>query len=278
MKIYRYWASAVLTTQDGQGKNLLLKKWAGSNDSAEAARSAAERAVASVRDAVQGRTFPRTRNYRDQEYLYSTREHPEEFIRELSPKSAVTRNGHGCLILNTTEAFFADVDIPQPGFFARLGGATRQKREDEAIAQLNKFMETRPDAGARIYRTKAGLRYLFTHAPLAVSDETLGWLKELNSDRLYTKLCKEQDCFRARLSPKPFRLGIKERPVRFPRETPETRSAFDSWRSDYESRSNGFAVCKFVGIAGRDAIHSALSALVKDHDRATFSDSDMPLA
>ena len=55
-------------------------------------------------------------------------------------------------------------------------------------------------------------------------------------------------------------------------------TAFDSWRSDYESRSSGFAVCKLIGTAGRDAIHNALSSLVKDHDRATLSDSDLPLA
>ena len=272
MKVYRYWASAQVSAQDSKGKRLLLKKWAGSNDSASDAKSAAERAVRALQDRMQQARGP------NEEYLYGVRDIPEEFIREVTPNSLVTRNRMGCLVLNTTEAFFADVDISEPGFFAKLfRKETRQKKEDEAVALLNQFMESHPSAGARIYKTRAGLRYLFIHAPLGVTEETLGWLKALNSDALYTTLCRDQKCFRARLSPKYWRIDMA-RPNNYPRETPETSSAFDGWRRDYEQRSKGFAVCKFIGTAGRSSIHSDLSALVQDHDRATSANSDLPLA
>lgn len=270
MKVYRYWASAELPAQDAKGKHLRLKKWAGSNNSMSEAKGAAERAVRALKDRL-GSALPQDH------YSYGLRDIPEELIREISPKSAVTRNRMGCLVLNTTEALFADVDLPEPGFFAKLRGASRQKDEDAAIARLRQFMESRRSAGARIYRTKAGLRYLFTHAPMAVNDETLGWLAELGSDKLYTRLCREQNCFRARLSPKPWRVRMPP-PNPYPRETPVTQSVFNGWVQGYEKNSDAYAVCAFLGAAGRDSIHSELSSLVREHDTATRSDSSLPLA
>lgn len=270
MKVFRYWASAELPAQDAGGKNLLLKKWAGSNNSLSEAKSAAERAVRALKDRL-GSALPQD------QYSYGVRDIPEELIREMGPKTALTRNRMGCVVLNTMEALFADVDLPEPGFFAKLRGASRQKNEDAAVARLRQFMESRPSLGARIYRTKAGLRYLFTHAPMAVNDETLGWLAELGSDKLYTKLCREQDCFRARLTPKPWRIEMGP-PNPYPREAPEAQSIFSRWLGEYEENSGKYAVCKFLGAAGRDSIHSALSSLVREHDSATRSDSDLPLA
>jgi hypothetical protein len=270
MKVYHYWASAELPAEGPKGKRLLLKKWAGSNESAADARGAAERAVRALKDRL-GNQQPAD------QYAYGLRDIPEELISTMGEKSAVTRNRMGCLVLNTTEMFFADIDLPEPGFFARLRGASRQKSEETAMAQLRQFMEARPSAGARIYRTKGGLRYIFTHAPLGVTEETLGWLSELNSDALYTKLCKEQDCFRARLSPKPWRVG-SPLPNRYPREMDDTKSDFDKWQRDYEKRSEAYAVCSFIETVGRTSIHTALSSLVRHHDSATSSDADLPLA
>ncbi len=270
MRVFHYWASAELPAEDAKGKKLLLKKWAGSNASLAEARSAAERAVRALKDRLSDLRDPSG-------YTYGLRDVPEELINAIGEKSAITRNRMGCLIMNTTEMFFADIDIPEPGFFARLRGAKRQKAEDAAVAQLRQFMEARPSVGARIYHTKAGLRYIFTHAPLSVSAETLGWLSELNSDKLYTKLCKEQDCFRARLSPKPWRIGAPL-PNRYPRETGETQSAFETWRGAYEGLSENYSVCRFIGTAGTTSIHSALSSLIRHHDSATRSDSELPLA
>lgn len=84
--------------------------------------------------------------------------------------------------------------------------------------------------------------------------------------------------FRARLTPKPYRIGIKPPESRFPRETPESRDGFSGWLSNYDQRSNNYAVCKFIGTAGKNSIHSALADLVKEHDRATRSETDLPLA
>ena len=272
MKLYHYWASAELTATDSKGKNLRLKKWAGSNDSLSAAKADAERAVRAVRDQIGKFAPPRDG------YSYSTRDVPEEIVRDLGPENVFTRNAIGFLVLNTTQIFFADIDLPRgPGFIARLFGASPQKPEIDAIARLKRFLDTRPSLGARIYRTRAGLRYLFTHAPQAVNDETLGWLKELDSDALYTKLCKNQQCFRARLSPKPWRIDV-ERPNRYPRETPEAQSAFRDWLRDYESKSGQYAVCKYLEAAGAASIHRDLEKLIREHDTATRSDSDLPLA
>lgn len=154
MKVYRYWASAELPAQDQNGRRLLLKKWAGSNDSASEAKSAAERAVRALQDRIL-RAEPMSIDA----YSYGVRDIPEELIRELGSNSAITRNRMGCLVLNTAELMFADVDIRKPGFFARLGGASLQKNEEAALAQLRQFTESRPSLGVRIYR-KGGFQVL----------------------------------------------------------------------------------------------------------------------
>ena len=57
-----------------------------------------------------------------------------------------------------------------------------------------------PGFGFRIYRTRAGFRLLVTSGTFDPSAaETLALLKEFGSDPLYIRLCKAQECFRARL-------------------------------------------------------------------------------
>ncbi len=71
-------------------------------------------------------------------------------------------------------------------------------------------MEVHPDWGWRIYRTKAGFRLLATHRPVFPSEPLAEEaFQEFKADILYRKLCVNQKCFRARLTPKSWRCGVE---------------------------------------------------------------------
>lgn len=265
MKFYRYWASAELPATNAKGHPLRLRKWGKSNTSLQEAEQMARKAVEELKRRIDGKSFEDSDSY-----AYSMRDIAEEVVSELGPKTGITRNAYGCLVLNTTEAFFADIDIKAPGAIARLFGNSRAKVEMEHIARLKEWLQPRPSYGARIYRTAAGLRYLFTHAPLGVTGETSGWLKELGADPLYTRLCGQQKCFRARLTPKPWRAECEKAPRIYPRNAEQ--------ENDFRKKSQSFASCKFVETAGSSSVHGDLAKLVKEHDRATRADENLPLA
>ena len=272
MKLCKYWDVAETAAPDAAGKTMRLRKWGGSNTSAEDAKRTAKQALDDLVRRVASASFKRD------DYSYSMRDVPEELVQEINATAGVTRNGKGCLVLNTADAVFADIDISGPGFFAKLFGATREKEEQKYIAKLKAFLVRYPDAGVRIYRTKAGLRYLFTHAPHPVSDETIGWLRELGSDKLYVQLCRNQKCYRARLTPKPFRIGCGRITGHYPFATPALQDGFRRWLEMYDRNSQSYAVCAFLSAEGNSRVHPDIAPLVKIHDAATRIGEPLPLA
>lgn len=82
---------------------------------------------------------------------------------------------------------------------------------------INKSLEARIDAFAaknptwcfNLYRTAAGFRLLILHQ-LFDPDDTKTWtiLSALGVDPVYQRMCHLQKCFRARLTPKPWRIAI----------------------------------------------------------------------
>jgi hypothetical protein len=100
----------------------------------------------------------------------------------------------------------------------------------------------------------------------------------LGADPQYVKLCQVQKSFRARLTPKPWRIGMENPPVTFPYESAADEAAMRAWESRYEAASQGHATCRFVeemGGGGEDPQVTALRILHDDRTRAT---SGLPLA
>src|SRR5206468_2344650 len=98
-------------------------------------------------------------------------------LREIKNSSGelagvITRNSYGCLVLNTARVMFVDVDLPEPkplgGFLKKLFSKAEKPPSDEAqnrvVLQAEKWAANNPGWGWRIYRTRAGLRLLATHA------------------------------------------------------------------------------------------------------------------
>jgi hypothetical protein len=175
-----------------------------------------------------------------------------------SGEAVVTRNRYGSLILNTARVLFADVDDPQherTSFLAALFGGKPKfdiEMERDAIRRrVEGVVAGRKNLRCALYRTKAGFRLLVLSRLFdPESDETKNLFEDLGADPLYTRLTGNQKCFRARLTPKPWRCGLSMPPYEFPRETEKPELAFLKWRKKYESVIAGYATCEFLGEIG----------------------------
>jgi hypothetical protein len=86
-------------------------------------------------------------------------------------------------------------------------------------------------------------------------------------------LCQKQACFRARLTPKPYRMKMRRYKVQYPREGED--AALRQWLADYERESRNFSVCKFIEQV--EARHS-VDDVVRLHDEITGINFHQPLA
>jgi len=148
-----------------------------------------------------------------------------------------------------------------------------------ALDRLRRFVDARPGWRVRVYRTYAGLRYLVTHATFSPTDgEVQATMTAVGADPQYIRLCQVQKSFRARLTPKPWRIGMPNPPVRFPYETPADEQAMRAWESRYALASERRATCHFVEELGDGAEHPDIAGLRALHDEQTRATSGLPLA
>ena len=232
-----------------------------------------------------------------QRYGYSDRPLREEVLREIRDgagalTAVITRNSYGCQVLNTTRAMFVDVDLPEPKPAAAVGGwlkslfgkpaAPPPTPEDPARAVLAKadaWAQQNAGWGWRVYRTKAGFRLLATHAlfdPASPAVEAV--FEAMGTDPLYRRLCKVQECFRARLTPKPWRCDMETPPSRWPWQSPKQESKHREWEARYQKATTGFATCALVATLGSRLVHPELQSIVTLHDEATRVGTVLPLA
>jgi len=162
--------------------------------------------------------------------------------------------------------------------FSRDGGAERR-----ALSRVESFAARHLDWHLRLYRTPAGLRVLAMHRTFSPQDEDAGRLfSALRADGLYSTMCKVQNCFRARLTAKPWRIGIDKR-IRPPVAAWSREQALLperlAWIAGYERKAAGFAACRFLKTFGDEARVDPKAARVRDlHDDMSRAGSTLPLA
>ncbi len=140
------------------------------------------------------------------------------------------------------------------------------------------FARARPELGVRVYRTAAGLRVLVTGAQAPpMSDRAREILTALDSDPLYVELCATHDSYRARLSPKPFRLGERALPVAWPCADEASERAWLGWVDRYEEAARGWATCRLISASG-PAPGADEQRLIDLHDERCGVRERLPLA
>ena len=103
----------------------------------------------------------------------------------------------------------------------------------------------------RIYRTAAGFRVRATDPvfkPGSAEAEKL--MTQLDADPAFVRLCRAQESFRARLTPKPWRCGCERPAVRFPREHAHDEERFSEWLRRYGKACDAKATCRVVEEVG----------------------------
>lgn len=190
----------------------------------------------------------------------------------------ITRNRAGVQVLNTDRVAFIDIDLPVPSngagnFLKRLFGKPAPAPDPvaDALAVIQGWAESH-DALLRAYRTARGLRLLRMDQLMdPASEETDRLFAALGTDPQYQKLCKIQKSFRARLTPKPKRLGLPASPGSYPRTEAAVQDAFALWLNRYEQASRNRPVCAFVADYGRGRPVAAARAVADLHAQRTLT-------
>jgi hypothetical protein len=224
-------------------------------------------------------------------YGYPDRPMREEVLREFpgddgAPAGVLTRNSYGCVVLNTARLVFVDVDT-RPGsigsFFARLLGRKTldpQSALEQTLAEkLHAWTAARTDWRWRMYRTAAGVRLMAVHRPLAPDDALVAEaFDHFGADRLYRALCKTQQCFRARLTPKPWRCDVDKPPYNWPWPSAEAEAQFREWEREYVEKTAPYSTCRLLEEFGNAPAASEFAEMIETHDRATRTAEALPLA
>jgi len=162
--------------------------------------------------------------------------------------------------------------------FERGGGA-----EARSLARVEAFSNAHPDWHLRLYRTPAGLRVLAMHRSFdPQSDDAALLFEALRGDRLYAVMCKVQNCFRARLTAKPWRIGINRRirpPVAAWSAEQATLPERLAWIAQYEAKAKDYAACRFLHALGDTrAVDPRAEQVRALHDVLAGAGSGLPLA
>ena len=263
-----------------------FRVWRWSSISPAEAQSLADQAAQQLADRFQHGDYPpRHGGY------YPDRPFREPVLQEIkdaagNTAAVITRNSYGCQVLNTARVMFVDIDLPEPkptGFFKRLFGKTNTASsvvtESVALSNIEHWTRHHPDWGWRVYRTRAGLRLLATHGLVEADAGATGEIFEaLAADPLYRKLCTSQKCFRARLTPKPWRCGVRSRPERWPWRDEKRERRFQKWETLYQSYAFNWATCELLRHFGNPDVHPEVQSIIKLHDQATKAESGLKLA
>lgn len=154
------------------------------------------------------------------------------------------------------------------------------------IKRIALLAASHPDWVFNVYRTTAGYRLLVLHQTFDPTDERIYQaLEKLGADQRYLRMCKLQKCFRARLTPKPWRIGIGGRiPLgrRHWRHEYAGDSARLDWLREYEQAAAGYAVCHLVkryGSSHQDFLFAPqIKAVLALHDKMCKVRKQKPLA
>jgi hypothetical protein len=280
MHIPSHWTRGSANVRLPDGREIPLTVWGWADDEAAASRNAAERL---------GRVQDRCRSGESLDsYPYGVRPLREEILQTFhgdgtsEPVAIVTRNGYGTQVLNTASLLFLDIDQPRPSlrqYLPRWLGGKPATSDVELLAKLRGALAPHAETTFRVYRTAWGWRVAAVDREFEpASDVTQALMRATGTDPHFMRLCQVQRSFRARLTPKPWRCQVDQPPWSHPRMDADSQRQFDEWLREYEQKSAGFAVCRYLATIGSGKPSPTLGPLVELHDQVTRCHEALPLA
>lgn len=180
-------------------------------------------------------------------------------------------------------AFLAAIILAGPlaWLIVKAASSFRQDPFEAALTRIDSYAKDNPSWLLRVYRTPKGYRVLVMHSTFdPTQEESSAFMNAIASDPIYMRLCRSQKCFRARISPKPWRIGvehIRPRPGIWPIK-PEHMDRRRRWVAEYERKSAEFAACEYVATLGRGRTATDCERVRDVHDRYCKPESNLPTA
>ncbi len=271
MNIPRHWHRETEEVTTQSKSYFQLSAWGWSDLGIEDAKKKALERLAKLRARVLGeKSLDR--------YGYGSGAMREEVLERIcSPEGAeiacITRNASGALVLNSAHAMFIDIDFRPAGLMAALSGLIRKLlgykvRANPGVNDLIRMAEEHGGLVLQVYRTCGGLRCLVldrTFNPLDPGSTAV--LDGFGSDPLYVRLCRAQACYRARLTPKPWRVGAGTPPYRWPWNSEIEEKSFKEWLGRYFEACSGSTACESLVQIGGGAVHPEAAVVLAVHDK-----------
>ncbi|WP_201575467.1 MULTISPECIES: hypothetical protein [Psychrobacter] len=162
-----------------------------------------------------------------------------------------------------------------------------------------------PQESFRLYETPAGFRIIATHDTISPSDKLVEeWFEYFHADANYVRLSQAQQCFRARLTAKPWRMTevennklAKDIPAKdfwFGSDNTDVENSIEQrqdelkarkqWIVDYDRFAQGYRACHYVeSMAGKEVannskVQASIDDFVQWHDRACQVNKALPMA
>lgn len=269
MKFAKYWEKIDIPVNEKLFGQSEISVWGASNDSPEQAQDCVNK-----RALVLKKLIDRGFDNRD-EYEYSNGYIKEEILEEIKSDrgkvlAVLTRNSYGAAILNTEIVLFGDIDLPKTPLKAGFLGLFGKKVMDKNyfLEKIENYQKNNSALTIKVYETFAGLRFVITNAIYNSEDASvIKMFADLDVDPLYANLCKRQKCFRARLTPKPWRIGLDRPGSRFPRSRDLKQNEFNLWLKSYTQASSQWTTVKLLKTFGSHKIHSDVQRVLEVHDR-----------
>ena len=279
MKFAKYWESietkldsntVLFSPRTGQKlePDETFTVWGASNESQESAMQHAKERLKKFKAMVNNEFTDKS----DYEYGFIREEVLDEILADDGTVlAALTRNNYGAIILNAVNVMFGDMDESEPGFFGRLFGK-KKKDKDYYLEKIEQYQKENSDLSIIVYETFAGLRFVITNRTydLENTHDRMSMLKmfaALEVDPLYLRLCQQQGCFRARLTPKPWRINTERPPSRYPRSDRREINHFEEWLRGYERASTSKTVVNVLKEFGGAHTHPDVRKILDIHDR-----------
>ena len=158
--------------------------------------------------------------------------------------AAITRNSYGCLVLNTAQIMFVDVDAPEPkssggrifspDFGKEKTGTPIENPlpQAELLAKAQQIVQRTPAHGDwRVYKTRAGIPVDGHHINSLTRRRASGKRYSRNWARIrfYWQLLQvAENVTRARLTPKPWRCSVVEQAAALALARRQNRAGFQT--------------------------------------------------
>jgi hypothetical protein len=148
--------------------------------------------------------------------------------------------------------------------------AARGGPEGITRTRITRFLSNHPNWSLRLYRTPAGMRIAGTHKLFSPHETAVTeFFDAIGTDPIYAAMCRNQHCFKARVSAKPWRIGLhthlRPRPGVWP-VSPDRVPDRNGWIADYENAAGACSACAFLESMGSGNSYPVTEQVLELHD------------